>query len=84
MNHLQITTENDNDSTQKSNSLVKKFSTTVAIKNTVSTSATHLQSRTWTGLGSDYNLDDNEGSLVEEGISGVARGYNFDVKNNQK
>lgn len=84
LNHLQITTENDNDSTQKSNSLVKKFSTTVAIKNTVSTSATHLQSRTWTGLGSDYNLDDNEGSLVEEGISGVARGYNFDVKNNQK
>lgn len=32
--------------------------------------------RTWTGLGSDFGKDgDGEGALVEEGRSGVARGY---------
>lgn len=82
LNHLQITAEEE--PSQESNALVKKFSTAVAIKNTVSTSATHLQSRTWTGLGSDYKVEENEeGALVEEGISGVARGYNFDVKNHK-
>lgn len=62
------------------NQLVKKFASTVAIKNTVSTSAAHLQLRAWTGLGSDFQSDDydEDGAVVEEGRGGVARGYDFD------
>lgn len=60
--------------------LVKAFSKTVAIKGTVSTSATYLQNREWTGLGSDFTSDvDEEGALVEDGRGGVARGYDFDM-----
>lgn len=62
------------------NQLVKKFSTQVSIKGTVSTSATYLQNREWTGLGSDFkdSPSDEEGADIQEGTSGVARGYNFD------
>lgn len=78
--HLEIDSvaHNSNEEGQ----LVKKFSQAVAIKGTVSTSAIHLQNRHWTGLGSDFNQDediDEEGALVEEGIGGVARGYGFDM-----
>lgn len=86
LQHLQISSqeqhpESDNDASQD---LVKKFSTAVAIKGTVSTSAMHLQTRHWTGLGSDFQNDsdeeiDNEnGALVEDGRAGIARGYDYD------
>ncbi|ODV94804.1 hypothetical protein PACTADRAFT_43483 [Pachysolen tannophilus NRRL Y-2460] len=71
---------NENETTQ----LVKKFSGSVAIKGTVSTSAISLQNRTWTGLGSDFKNDeddendiDQEGAIVQEGRGGVARSYNL-------
>ncbi|CCC66830.1 hypothetical protein NCAS_0A02720 [Naumovozyma castellii] len=51
------------------------------IKGTVSTSVSHLQSRHWQGLGSDFKDQDHyedDGATVEMGISGVARGYQFD------
>lgn len=93
LQHLQVTAEEEQASASAqglalalalealdSGSLVKRFSNTVAIKNTVSTSAIHLQTRTWTGLGSDFQEEgvDEEGALVEEGRGGVARGYDFD------
>mmetsp|Transcript_1632 Transcript_1632/g.1956 ORF Transcript_1632/g.1956 Transcript_1632/m.1956 type:complete len:591 (-) Transcript_1632:17-1789(-) len=86
LQHLQISsqeqhTELDNDGSQD---LVKKFSTAVAIKDTVSTSAMHLQTRHWTGLGSDFQRNDSDeeenenGALVEDGRAGIARGYDYD------
>lgn len=50
------------------------------IKGTVSTSAAALQNRSWKGLGSDFDSVevDETGADIEEGISGVARGYGFD------
>ncbi|ODV69133.1 diphthamide biosynthesis protein [Hyphopichia burtonii NRRL Y-1933] len=89
LQHLQITSQEDNqtennDDKDSDKSLVKKFSSAVAIKNTVSTSAMHLQNRHWTGLGSDWQNGDSdedaseEGARVEEGRGGVARGYDFD------
>ncbi|GMM36537.1 2-(3-amino-3-carboxypropyl)histidine synthase [Saccharomycopsis crataegensis] len=95
INHLQIelnpdatkTDNNDDDGGDgkpvSGNQLVKKFSQTVAIKGTVSTSAIHLQSRQWTGLGSDFKDDENydeDGATIEEGRSGVARGYDHNNK----
>lgn len=84
LQHLSIGDE-DHENTNgsgESNSLVKKLSGAVALRNTVSTSAAHLQSRQWTGLGSDYQDDvDPEGAIVEEGGSGIARGYDFDRVN---
>ncbi|KAK6465868.1 Diphthamide biosynthesis protein 2 [Scheffersomyces coipomensis] len=85
LNHLSITSQEDTE--ESSNSLVKRFSNTVAIKNTISTSASRLQERHWTGLGSDFNenYDDEEdheqGALLEEGTGGIARGYDFDNSN---
>lgn len=58
--------------------LVKRFSGTLAVGQTVSTSALGLQGRQWTGLGSDFAADDSvsaEGARVEEGRTGIARGY---------
>lgn len=83
--HLEIESPAQEVKTDGSDALVKQFSGALTIKNTVSTSAAHLQSRNWTGLGSDYNTEDYEedGATVEEGISGVARGYQFDVLNTQ-
>ena len=84
LQHLQITAEEDDEEEEESEkSLIKKFSSTVAIKDTVSTSAIYLQTRTWTGLGSDYkdNEQDEEGAVLEDGRGGIARGYDFDIEN---
>lgn len=70
-----------------SRELTKNVAGGVIIKGTVSTSAAHLQSREWTGLGSDYSSQDGydeSGAAVEEGISGVASGYEFDRTNKPK
>jgi diphthamide biosynthesis protein 2 len=87
LHHLQITSQEEDDDEDDSKSLVKKFSSTVAIKNTVSTSAVHLQNRHWTGLGSDFQNDNSdeeydpeEGALLEKGRGGVARGYDYDIE----
>jgi diphthamide biosynthesis protein 2 len=46
-----------------------------AVNGVVSPGAEYLRSqRTWTGLGSDFGLDETSAS-IEEGRSGVARGY---------
>lgn len=52
------------------------------IKGTVSTSAAHLQNRAWSGLGSDFQEQEDyeeEGATVEEGRAGIASKYEFDV-----
>lgn len=67
--------------------LINKVSGGVVIKGTVSTSAATLQNREWTGLGSDFATQvdyDEDGATVQEGISGVASGYDFDRSNRQK
>lgn len=74
--HLRVTMNGEKNE-PLSNSLVERFSNAVAIKGTVSTSAMHLQSRQWTGLGSDF-VDDEQGAIVEEGRGGIARGYDYD------
>lgn len=80
LRHLQISLEED--STDGSNgALVKKLSSAVAIRGTYSSSAAHLQTREWTGLGSDWTDQLTEGAEVEEGGSGIARGYEFDREN---
>lgn len=86
LHHLQISSQEQNSDLDSNSSqdLVKKFSSAVAIKNTVSTSAMHLQTRHWTGLGSDFQNDDEanehseKGALVEDGRKGIARGYDYD------
>lgn len=75
LEHLRISSEPE---VSDETALVKKLSTAIAIKNTVSTSAAHLQTRHWTGLGSDWQEDSDVGAMVEEGGSGVARGYDYD------
>jgi diphthamide biosynthesis protein 2 len=76
--HIQVTSGPEESATL----LVKRFATTVAIKNTVSTSAAHLQSRSWTGLGSDYDSESaGEGAALEDGRGGIARGYDYDRQN---
>lgn len=89
LQHLQITAQDEKESDENLNQeseLVKRFSNAIAIKNTVSTSAVHLQNRQWSGLGSDWQNgsdDDSEnGALVEEGRGGIARGYDYDRKIN--
>lgn len=87
LQHLQISAEEQHpDDDADIHGLVKRFSSTVAIKNTVSTSAVHLQNRHWTGLGSDFQNDgsyniEEEGAIVEDGRSGIARGYDYDNAN---
>lgn len=71
--HLEISAESAPQ--DSSDALVKKFSSAVAIKGTVSTAAAQLQNRHWTGLGSDYQETDADGAVVEEGAKGIARGY---------
>lgn len=82
---LEIETPLQEITASDSKELVSRFSGSVSIRNTVSTSAAHLQNRLWTGLGSDYHEYDegyqSDGATVEEGISGVARGYQFDRSN---
>ncbi|CDK24216.1 unnamed protein product [Kuraishia capsulata CBS 1993] len=76
LQHLQIEIGDDE---PQAGQLVKKLSSAVAIKGTVSTSAIQLQSREWTGLGSDYQNEDQdfdeEGAVAVEGRNGIARGY---------
>lgn len=83
LQHLQISHESDGaeeDSTQNSSALVQKLGGTIALRGTVSTAAAHLQTREWKGLGSDWNEEDaTEAAIVEEGTSGIARGYEFDT-----
>ncbi len=79
--HLNITEEEEinKKDDENSNALVKKFSSNLVLKNTVSTSALHFQEKlTWTGLGSDFtNKSGEPGALVEQGINGIARGYSY-------
>lgn len=60
-------------------SLVKraKAGELATVNGVVSPGAEYLRSqRTWQGLGSDFNVvEDEESTVVEEGRSGVARGY---------
>lgn len=79
LQHLEITLEENGE--EETGALVKKLSSAVAVRGTYSTSAAFLQTREWTGLGSDWQDEDNEGALVEEGRSGVARGYDYDREN---
>lgn len=79
LQHLQISLEESEP--QESGALVRKLSSALAVKGTFSTSAAHLQSREWTGLGSDWQDQDDEGAVAEEGRSGVARGYDYDREN---
>ncbi|KAK8064612.1 hypothetical protein PG994_007250 [Apiospora phragmitis] len=58
----------------------RKFGELATVNGVVSPGAEFLRSqRTWQGLGSDYNttddIEDEESTAVEEGRSGVARGY---------
>lgn len=76
LQYLQISGATENDSS--STAVVKKLSSEVAIKGSVSTSAVTLQNRSWTGLGSDFNEDLEEGSIAEQGRGGIARGYDYD------
>lgn len=65
------------------NSVISTSTQDSVIKGTVSTSLRQLQSRQWTGLGSDYHLQsyhDDEGAELEEGDSGIARGYDHDKR----
>ncbi|CDO93519.1 unnamed protein product [Kluyveromyces dobzhanskii CBS 2104] len=81
---LEIETPLEQVQASDSTELVKQFAKTVSIRNTVSTSAAFLQTRQWTGLGSDYNKEDEgeqDGATVEEGTAGVARSYQFDENN---
>lgn len=81
--HLQIESPST-DSKDNSKELIKNVSGGVIIKGTVSTSAAHLQSRGWTGLGSDFTEQEDyeeDGATLEQGIRGVARGYQFDREN---
>ncbi|QPG76385.1 hypothetical protein FOA43_003774 [Brettanomyces nanus] len=86
LKHLEIelaeqkSIQSSGDSTE----LSKRFTSALSIGNTVSTSALHLQNRSWTGLGSDYkNQEENgeysgEGATLEEGRTGIARDYHID------
>ncbi|GMM53768.1 2-(3-amino-3-carboxypropyl)histidine synthase [Maudiozyma humilis] len=76
LKHLELEGASSSDKT-----LAKRVAGGTVMKGTVSTSAAHLQARHWAGLGSDFKEDEDyeeEGATIEEGISGVARGYGFD------
>ncbi|KOG98145.1 2-(3-amino-3-carboxypropyl)histidine synthase [Saccharomyces eubayanus] len=79
LTHLELeAAENEDDSSKQ---LTTRHTASGAIiKGTVSTSAAALQNRSWKGLGSDFDSVevDETGADIEEGISGVARGYGFD------
>lgn len=71
-----------NEQTLPTRSLVKCFKSDLAvISGEISSGAEYLRSkRTWGGLGSDFEikydeLDHAESTLVEEGRTGIARGY---------
>ncbi|KAI1424915.1 putative diphthamide synthesis protein-domain-containing protein [Xylaria sp. FL1777] len=74
------TQSNDDTTTTQStgSAMVKRGTGEIALVNGVaSPGAEFLRSkRTWQGLGSDFNLgEDDTSTVIEEGRSGVARGY---------
>lgn len=80
LRHLELELEVENlnkrNNKNEDSSLVKKFSGTLTVGKTISTSALGLQGREWTGLGSDFvDIDSSEGALVEDGHTGIARDY---------
>lgn len=75
---LELDAEGQNSTSTPGNAVVKALAGQLAVKNTISLAAMHLQDRQWRGLGSDY-ADDEEAALVEEGRSGIARDYVHDV-----
>lgn len=80
--HLSIVADEEPDTKAGSQAVVKKLSSAVAVRGTVSTSAMALLNREWSGLGSDWADDvSQEGAAVEDGDLGIARGYDFDVAN---
>ena len=68
---------NEASQTSSATELVKRPDMDVAqVGGVVSTAAEFLRAkRTWQGLGSDFDIGEREGALVEEGRSGIARGY---------
>lgn len=79
LNHLQIDGPEDNE-----NKVIPRVSGGTIIKGTVSAATRHLENRAWSGLGTDFKDQEDyeeDGATVEEGISGVARGYQYDQQN---
>lgn len=80
--HLEVTAEEAVPLLQEG-ALVQRFSGQLVVGSTVLTLARALQSRAWTGLGSDFASSAEgevegaavEGAAVEEGRGGMARGY---------
>lgn len=74
----------DNSTANQSQELTQRSTNGgIIIKGTVSTSASYLQNRAWSGLGSDFQEQedfDEEGAAVEEGRSGIASKYEFDLQ----
>lgn len=77
---LELDSAEQNQSTAgtSDNAVVKSLAGQLAVKNTISLAAMHLQDRQWTGLGSDYTNEDGEAAVVEEGRTGIARDYIHD------
>lgn len=81
--YLEIESSTENTEEINSQQLVGKFSGSLLIQDTISTSAAHLQSRYWSGLGSDFmdNKVDENGADLEEGAAGMPREYHFGNEN---
>lgn len=80
LQHLQISHDGDDNKNDGNGALVEKLGGAMVLRGTVSTAAVHLQTREWKGLGSDWTENNSsEPILAEEGISGIARGYEFDT-----
>lgn len=80
LKHLELEFDSENQNSNDNlgnNSVVKALSGQLAVKNTISLAAMHLQDRQWTGLGSDYTNDETA-AIVEEGRTGIARDYIHD------
>lgn len=80
LRHLELELEsersNSDNETNEETGLVKKFGGSLSVGKTISTSALGLQGRQWTGLGSDFDPNgSSEGAVLEEGRTGIARGY---------
>ncbi|KIV99357.1 diphthamide biosynthesis protein 2 [Verruconis gallopava] len=72
------------DSHEVSQSLMKRGNGELArIGGIISPGAEYLRSmKTWRGLGSDYEIHyDNTGAIVEEGQTGIAKGYIHESRN---
>ncbi|CAR26593.1 ZYRO0B13442p [Zygosaccharomyces rouxii] len=88
LRHLELEaadgSSNNDSSTSSSQGLTQRSTNGgVIIKGTVSTSAGYLQNRAWSGLGSDFQGQedfDEDGATVEEGRSGIASKYESDLQ----